>query len=165
MLRQSTRERARILGGMGRADRRGLTMTGVIDVGVEGGLHGGITLGGALAELQAQALSLSLGWGAFDGGASTRCINHAVSRARALAELNRCVGACSMQHAAEAARRATRKHGKLAPLELRSSAAAAHRPRTRACSSQQRSDDHNQAAGQRVGQRPVAVDCRCATYF
>ena len=95
MLRQSTRERARILGGMGRADRRGLTMTGVIDVGVEGGFHGGITLGGALAELQAQALSLSLGWGAFDGGASTRCINHAVSRARALAELNRCVGACA----------------------------------------------------------------------
>ena len=97
MLRQSTRERARILGGMDRADRRGLTMTGVIDVGVEGGFHGGIALGDALAELQAQALSLSLGWGAFDGGASTRCINHAVSRARALAELNRCVGACSMQ--------------------------------------------------------------------
>ena len=51
MLRQSTRERARILGGMGRADRRGLTMTGVIDVGVEGGFHGGITLGDALAEV------------------------------------------------------------------------------------------------------------------
>ena len=31
-----------------------------------------------------------------------------------------------MQHAAEAACRATRKHGKLAPLELRSSATAAH---------------------------------------
>ena len=63
MLRQSTRERARIIGGMGRADRRGLTMTGVIDVGVEVGFHGGITLGGALAELQAQALSLSLSGG------------------------------------------------------------------------------------------------------
>ena len=97
MLRQSTRERARILGGMGRADRRGLTMTGVIDAGVEGGFHGGITLRGALAELQQHRHFLSLSWGAFDGGASTRCINHAVSRARALAELNRCVGACSMQ--------------------------------------------------------------------
>ena len=65
MLRQSTRERARILGGMGRADRRGLTMTGVIDVGVEGGFHGGITLGGALAELQQHRhfLSLSLSGG------------------------------------------------------------------------------------------------------
>ena len=97
MLRQSTRERARVLGGLGRADRRGLTMTGVIDVGVEGGFHGGITLGGALAELQQHRHFLSLSWGAFDGGASTRCINHAVSRARALAELNRCVGTCSMQ--------------------------------------------------------------------
>jgi hypothetical protein len=41
MLRQSTRERARFLGGTGRADRRGSTMAGVIDVGVEGGLCGG----------------------------------------------------------------------------------------------------------------------------
>ena len=63
MLRQSTRERARILGGMGRADRRGLTMTGVIDVGVEGGFHGGITLGGALAELQQHRHFLSLSRG------------------------------------------------------------------------------------------------------
>ena len=31
MLRQSTRERARFLGGTGRADRRGSTMAGVID--------------------------------------------------------------------------------------------------------------------------------------
>ena len=61
------------------------------------GYTGGVTLGGALAELQQHRHFLSLSWGAFDGGASTRCINHAVSRARALAELNRCVGACSMQ--------------------------------------------------------------------
>ena len=62
MLRQSTRERARILGGMGRADRRGLTMTGVIDVGVEGGFLGGIALGDALAELQQHRHFLSLAW-------------------------------------------------------------------------------------------------------
>ena len=63
MLRQSTRERARILGGMGRADRRELTMTGVIDVGVEGGFHGGITLGDALAEVQQHRHFLSLSRG------------------------------------------------------------------------------------------------------
>ena len=45
---------------MGRADRRGLTMTGVIDAGVEGGLRGGI---GALAELQQHRHFLSLSGG------------------------------------------------------------------------------------------------------
>ena len=58
----------------------------------------------------------------------------------------------SMQ--SEAARRAARKHGKLAPLKLRSSATSAHRPRMRACSSQQRFADRNRAAGQR-GRQPT----------